>query len=67
VAYADVEYRLLDEAELPQILRDCARAVQFLRYYADKYNLDKKRVASFGSSAGAGTRFWLAMHDDLFN
>ncbi len=65
VAYADVEYRLLDEAQLPQILRDCARAVQFLRYYADKYNLDKKRVASFGGSAGAGTSFWLATHDDL--
>ena len=45
--------------------RDCARAIQFLRYHAKKFNLDKTRIASMGGSAGAGTSLWLAFHDDL--
>lgn len=65
VAYADVEYRLLHTAMLQDIMHDCARAVQFLRHNAKKYNLDKKRIGSYGESAGAGASLWLATHDDL--
>ena len=65
IAYADVEYRLLNQAMLHEIMNDCARAVQFLRYNAKKYNLDKNRVASYGESAGAGASLWLATRDDL--
>ncbi len=46
-------------------MRDCARAIQFVRYKAKDYNIDPKRIASYGSSAGAGTSVWLAFHDDL--
>ena len=48
-------------------MRDCARAVQFLRHNAKKYNLDPKRVGAYGESAGAGASLWLATHDDLAN
>ena len=65
VAYADVEYRLLHTAMLQDIMRDCARAVQFLRHNAKKYNLDPNRVGAYGESAGAGASLWLATHDDL--
>jgi len=65
VAYADVEYRLLHTAMLQEIMRDCARALQFLRYNSKKYNLDKTRIGSYGESAGAGASLWLATHDDL--
>ena len=65
VAYADVEYRLLHTAMLQDIMRDCARGLQFLRYNAEKYNLDKTRIGSYGESAGAGASLWLATHDDL--
>jgi hypothetical protein len=65
IAYADVEYRLLKEAMLHDILRDGARAIQFLRHHAVDYGLDKKRVGAFGESAGAGVSLWLATHDDL--
>ncbi len=65
IAYADVEYRLLNQAMLHEIMNDCARAVQFLRHNAKKYNLDKTRVASYGESAGAGASLWLATRDDL--
>jgi len=65
IAYADVEYRLLNQAMLHEIMNDCARALQFLRYNAKKYNLDKTRVASYGESAGASVSLWLATIDDL--
>jgi acetyl esterase/lipase len=44
---------------------DCARAIQFLRHKAKDWNLDPRRVAASGSSAGAGTSLWLAFHEDL--
>ncbi|MEO1998044.1 MAG: alpha/beta hydrolase [Planctomycetaceae bacterium] len=65
IAFAEVEYRLLPQTLLHEIMRDCARAIQFLRHNADTYNLDKTRVAAFGESAGAGASLWLATKDDL--
>ncbi len=65
VSYAAINYRFRGDAPIQAILRDCARAIQFLRYNAEKFNLDKKRIASMGGSAGAGTSLWLAFHDDL--
>ncbi|MBN1675003.1 MAG: alpha/beta hydrolase [Kiritimatiellae bacterium] len=62
---AAVNYRLTNVAPAPAAYLDCARALQFLRYNAKKWNLDKTRVASTGGSAGAGTSMWLAFHDDL--
>ncbi|MEE3373035.1 MAG: alpha/beta hydrolase [Planctomycetota bacterium] len=67
IAYADVEYRLLPQTLLTDILRDCARAIQFLRHRASQYRLDTARVAAFGESAGAGASLWLATRDDLAN
>jgi len=65
VSVASINYRFLDDAPLQDILRDSARAIQFLRHNAAAWNLDKTRVAAFGDSAGAGTSLWLAFHDDL--
>ncbi len=65
VSFASLNYRFLEHAGLPDILRDCARAVQFIRNNAKKWNIDPARIASYGSSAGAGTSMWLAFHDDL--
>ena len=65
VSVAALDYRFLDEAPLQDILRDCARGIQFLRKKAREYNLDKTRVACYGGSAGGGTSLWLAVHDDL--
>jgi acetyl esterase/lipase len=65
VSVAAVNYRFLKDAPIQSILRDCARAVQFLRANAKQYGIDKQRVAAFGGSAGAGTSLWLAFHDDL--
>lgn len=67
VSVAAINYRFRKHAPIQDILRDAARAIQFLRYKSGKWNIDKKRIASYGGSAGAGTSLWLAFHDDLAN
>ena len=65
VSVAAINYRFREHAPIQDILRDAARAIQFLRHRSRAWNIDKKRIASFGGSAGAGTSLWLAFHDDL--
>ena len=67
VSFASINYRFRTEASINTVLRDSARAIQFLRSKASEFHLDKSRVAAFGGSAGAGTSLWLAFHDDLAN
>ncbi len=62
---AAVNYRLTDTAPAPAAYLDCARALQFLRLHAKRWNLNPDLVASTGGSAGAGTSMWIAFHDDL--
>jgi len=65
VSFASINYRFRQHAPIQDILRDAARAIQFIRLNAKKWNLDPARIASYGGSAGAGTSLWLAFHDDL--
>lgn len=65
VSCAAINYRFLPSAPVQDIMRDCARAVQFIRSKAGEWNVDKTRIASVGGSAGAGTSLWLSSHDDL--
>ena len=64
---AGVNYRFSHQSQQGTLgsLRDVARAIQFLRYHADKYHLDAERVACYGGSAGGAASLWLAFHDDL--
>lgn len=65
ISYAAVNYRLTGEAPLPAPVHDAARAIQFLRSKADEWNINTKRIALTGGSAGACTSMWLLTHDDL--
>ncbi len=65
ISCAAVNYPFLEHMPVQDILKQCARAVQFLRLRAGEWNLDKRRFASMGGSAGAGTSLWLATRDDL--
>lgn len=65
VSFAAINYRYRTTAPIQDVLRDCARAIQFIRFQAGEWNIDKRRIASYGGSAGAGTSLWLAFHDDL--
>ena len=65
ISVASINYRLTDTALYPAQMQDGARAVQYLRLKARDFNLDPKRFATTGRSAGAGMSLWLAFHDDL--
>ena len=72
ISVVSVEYRFVAEATadgvVPPVkgpLHDAARALQFVRSKAAEWNIDKKRIAASGGSAGACTSLWLAFHDDL--
>jgi hypothetical protein len=72
ISMATINYRLMKQANEEKIvppvkapLEDAARAVQFVRSKASAWNIDKKRVAATGGSAGGASTLWLAFHDDL--
>lgn len=65
VSCAAINYRFRKDAPIQDILKDAARAVQFLRSKADEWSLDPGHFAGLGGSAGAGTSLWLVTRDDL--
>jgi len=65
ISIAAITYRFSTDAPYPAQMLDGARAVQFLRANAAKWNLDPTRVAATGGSAGGGISLWLGFHDDL--
>lgn len=70
ISVAAINYRLMKHSrELKPPVRgplyDAARAIQFLRFKAKKFNIDKAKIAAAGGSAGACTSLWIAYHDDL--
>jgi len=65
ISVAAIHYRFIKEYPFPAPFTDSARAVQFLRHHATKYNLDSIRFAATGGSAGAGISLWLATRDDM--
>ena len=65
VSFMAINYRFRSSAPIQDILRDCARSIQFIRANAKRYHIDPARIASYGGSAGAGTSLWLAFHPDL--
>ncbi len=65
IACASINYRFVNTTPLNEILRDGARAVQFLRSKSAEWNIDKNHFGALGGSAGAGMSLWLATRDDL--
>jgi acetyl esterase/lipase len=66
VSYASIQYRFQSaDSPLPDVLRGIARSIQFLRFMASDWNLDKSRFGAFGSSAGAAASVWLGIRNDL--
>ncbi len=60
-----ITYRFTPQHIAPAQHQDAARAVQFVRHNADKWNLDPTRIAAIGGSAGAGMSLWLGFHEDM--
>ncbi len=51
-AVARISYRFSHEAKFPTQLHDCKAAIRYLRKHAEHLEIDTKRFASFGDSAG---------------
>jgi acetyl esterase/lipase len=68
IAFASLDYRFYrtnDSVGAAACLNDVRIALQYIRHHADRYNIDKTRIACYGSSAGAGSSLYLAFHDDF--
>lgn len=56
IAVATVCHRsTLDGHAFPAYLQDVKCAIRFLRAHAEEYNIDKEKVAAFGTSSGGNT------------
>lgn len=47
------------------VFRDGARAIQYIRYRAQDWNLDPSKIAAWGSSAGGQIVMWIATTPNL--
>ena len=65
ISVAAITYRLSQHAIAPASFTDSARAIQFIRSKSKEWNVDPKRFAATGGSAGAGISLWLGFHDDM--
>ncbi|MFW2390025.1 MAG: alpha/beta hydrolase [Polyangiales bacterium] len=68
VAYASIDYRLLESPDPDGVLKsltDSTRALQFIRYHHEQLNIDPRNVILMGGSAGAGTSLWIGFNDDM--
>lgn len=72
ISVVSINYRYTWQAQADGVkppvaapLGDAARALQFVRSKATDWNIDKTRIGATGSSAGACSSLWLALHDDM--
>ena len=72
ISVVSINYRYSTQAQIAGVkppvawpLSDAARALQFVRSQAVRWNLDKARIGASGTSAGACSSLWLAFHKDL--
>jgi len=72
ISVVSINYRYSGQSEalgikppVKGVLDDAARSLQFVRSKAAEWNIDKKRIAVAGGSAGGCSSLWLAFHDDL--
>jgi acetyl esterase/lipase len=60
-----INHRLAPKFKLPDQIRDAQRAVQFIRYHAEDYGIDPKKIGGMGHSSGATMIAFLGMLDDI--
>lgn len=72
ISVAAINYRFINQAMEQGVeppvrapLMDAVRALQTIRAHAQEWNIDPERIGATGSSAGACTSLWMALHDDL--
>jgi len=61
---ASVDYRLSSEAKYPAALQDIKASIRYLRANANRFGIDRNRVAVWGASAGAHLAAMAALTGD---
>ncbi|MFT6835647.1 MAG: acetyl esterase/lipase [Francisellaceae bacterium] len=69
IAYISLSYDLLEfyneKKGIISCMDSCTIALQFVKYYADFFNIDKTKIALSGGSAGAGIALWISSQPNL--
>ena len=66
ISFATIDYRFKNNDDfLLTSFNDAKRALQYLKFYSEKFNLLKNKVALMGASAGATSSLWIGLQDDL--
>ncbi|MDF1825042.1 MAG: alpha/beta hydrolase fold domain-containing protein [Verrucomicrobiales bacterium] len=65
ITFVAINYPFKNQVLWPEVFPAALRSIQFLRHHADRYRIDKERIAMFGGSSGAGITLWASFHDDL--
>tara|TARA_A100001015_G_scaffold257796_1_gene300623 strand:+ start:538 stop:1479 length:942 start_codon:yes stop_codon:yes gene_type:complete len=66
ISFATIDYRFKNNDDfLLSSLNDAKRALQYLKFNNEKFNLLKNKVALMGASAGATSSLWVGLQDDL--
>tara|TARA_B100001175_G_scaffold28289_1_gene20816 strand:+ start:1966 stop:2907 length:942 start_codon:yes stop_codon:yes gene_type:complete len=66
ISFATIDYRFKNNDDfLLSSLNDAKRALQYLKFNSEKFNLLKNKVALMGASAGATSSLWIGLQDDL--
>ena len=69
IAFATIRYTLLsptgEKDGIKKSMSDVRRALQYIRYKASDFNIDKNRIILAGNLAGAGTSLWIAFNNEL--
>jgi acetyl esterase/lipase len=67
ISLVSVNYRLSKVAIYPAQVDDVTRAVQFVRFKAKEWQIDPRRVAVMGPSAGGHLSLWVGLHPERAN
>lgn len=69
IAFATVRYTLLsttgEKDGIKKPMSDVKRALQYIRYHASDFNIDKSKIILAGNSAGGGTSLWIAFKNEM--
>ena len=66
IAVACINYRFIDAYEgILRSLNDCKRALQHMKFYSKKLQINKDKIILMGGSAGSGASLWIGLNDDM--
>ena len=69
IAYVTINYTLVQQFNetvgIMPCMDSCVLALQFIKFYADSFNINKANIALNGGSSGGGIALWIAAQPSL--